>query len=324
MNRNTGLYIRFGTAGKIEKTLVSAKGEIRTEQSTVAKEIISFLDLSMSHFADVAEAIDNLGGEIEFDAPDCFGMVKEDVFVELLSAVRDVIDCMEDEDIFHGTLFRTMMEDAVPPDDGTAMYIYQTKADICQSVSNILRVQFAMDCALQRLCHGAALDMDRNFPEISQVDAVQILSMNNGLKTEYFFRSICNYYCYLFLRFLSGKPRVARCECCGRFFIPKTKKATLYCDRVIKNGKTCKQTAPQLKGKINIEKDEVLQTFERVKQKMYKRFERSCNSLNTLAHGLTMQEYDQWLEKATQAKNRYAIGEITAEQALSEIEVSDG
>ena len=57
---------------------------------------------------------------------------------------------------------------------------------------------------------------------------------------------------------------------------------------------------------------------------MYKRFERSCNSLNTLAHGLTMQEYDQWLEKATQAKNRYAIGEITAEQALFEIEVSDG
>ena len=37
-----------------------------------------------------------------------------------------------------------------------------------------------------------------------------------------------------------------------------------------------------------------------------------------------MQEYDQWLEKATQAKNRYAIGEITAEQALFEIEVSDG
>ena len=23
----------------------------------------------------------------------------------------------------------------------------------------------------------------------------------------------------------------ARCQCCGRFFVPKTKKTTLYCDR---------------------------------------------------------------------------------------------
>ena len=111
------------------------------------------------------------------------------------------------------------------------------------------------------------------------VECIQILDMGERLSEQYYFRSICNYYAYLFLRFLNKKPLVARCHCCGNYFIPKTRKMTLYCDRIFKNGKTCKQIGPTLKHRLNIEKDEVLKTFDKVKQKMYKRYERQNDAV---------------------------------------------
>lgn len=116
---------------------------------------------------------------------------------------------------------------------------------------------------------------------------------------------------------------MARCQCCGDYFIPKTKKVTLYCDRVIKNGKTCKQIAPHLKRRINAENDKVLKAYERTKQKMYKRYERASCSLDPLPHGLSWQEYTNWIDLAGAAKAKYLLGKITTEEALEIIEVKD-
>ena len=323
MERNTGLYITYNDEGQVKKTLVTFKGKTITKDSTVAQEILSFINMSLSPFAEIAKTLDELSEAVEFDDPDLFGMVDVRKFQELIRTVLQVIDKFEEDEIFQGTLLRTMMEDAVPPDDGSAMYIYTTKAEIERRINNILRTQYYIDQALQTFCEGKDLFFVNDFPAINHVETVQILSMDQSLHTEYYFRSLCNYYCYLFLVFMSKDPHVARCQCCGDYFIPKTKKATLYCDRVIKNGKTCKQIAPHLKRKINAENDEVLKVYERTKRKMYKRLERSEVSLNPLPHNLTVNEYYQWLDNATKAKNRYAIGEITSEQALSEIDVVD-
>ena len=50
-----------------------------------------------------------------------------------------------------------------------------------------------------------------------------------------------------------------------------------YCDRVIRDGKTCKQIAPALKHKERAEHDKVISTFDRVKRKLYMRVERNYN-----------------------------------------------
>ncbi len=92
---------------------------------------------------------------------------------------------------------------------------------------------------------------------------------------------------------------------------------------MIKNGKTCKQIAPHLKRRINAENDEVLKTYERTKQKMYKRYERACCSLDPLPRGLSWQEYTKWIDLAGAAKTKYLLGKITAEEALEIIEVKD-
>ena len=323
LKKNTGLYISYNNKGQIRKTIVTAKGEMHTKTSTISDELISFLNMSLAPFAQVIEYLSGISETVEIDDPDHFGEVDVVAFQQLINATIQVIEVFEEEDVFHGTLLRTLMEDAVPPDDGTAMYIYTTKHEMWKRLDAILQTQHYIDLALQKLCENKEFSIAQDFPMLDHVETIQVLSMDQSLRAEYYFRSPCNYYCYLFLVYLSKKPNVARCQCCGDYFIPKTKKVTLYCDRVIKNGKTCKQIAPHLKRRINAMSDEVLKTFERTKQKMYKRYERANDSLEPLAHGLSWQEYTNWIDLAGAAKANYLLGKITTEEALEIIEVKD-
>lgn len=122
------------------------------------------------------------------------------------------------------------------------------------------------------------------------------------------------------IQFLASLPNVALCECCGRYFIPKTRKKTLYCDRVIKAGKTCKELAPALKHKLHAENDDVVQTFDRARQKMYRRYERAKDSLHKLPKGITYDEFYVWLDNATAARDAYLNDKLSAEEALKIID----
>ena len=50
LKRNTGLYISYNNKGQIRKTIVTAKGETYTENSTIAKELLSFLNMKFIRF----------------------------------------------------------------------------------------------------------------------------------------------------------------------------------------------------------------------------------------------------------------------------------
>ena len=56
--------------------------------------------------------------------------------------------------------------------------------------------------------------------------------------------------------------------------MPKTKKMTLYCDRVIKGDKTCKEIAPNLKRKQDKAYDTALAEYDRLYYLYYARMER--------------------------------------------------
>lgn len=53
----------------------------------------------------------------------------------------------------------------------------------------------------------------------------------------------------LALYFRQDKQRIARCDYCWGWFIPKTKKATQYCDRVT-DGFLCKQRGARFKRNL--------------------------------------------------------------------------
>lgn len=130
-----------------------------------------------------------------------------------------------------------------------------------------------------------------------------------------FFDNPESYYEYLIFTFYLRDETACECELCNRLFVPKTKKKTLYCDRVFKDGKTCKQIGPTLKYKAFAENDLVLKTFEKEKNKMYKRMDR-CYSFGETPKSISYNEYADWLNKAINAKNLYLNNELTEDEAL--------
>ncbi len=104
------------------------------------------------------------------------------------------------------------------------------------------------------------------------------------------------------------------CPCYGKLFIPKSNRAEIYCDRVLVDGKTCKQIAPKLMQKFKQRKDPLLEEYERAKNRNYKRVERFEDSDgNSNVMRMTFDEYKTWLENASEAKRLYLQGKISAD-----------
>ena len=183
-----------------------------------------------------------------------------------------------------------MMEDNVPQDDGSAWYVYEAKSKIIDCLEDVMRFQMVLNHILSLLAQGEPI-CSSQFPFLEEMTVSQVVHFDSTITTQYHFRAEADYLKFLLMHFLSEKPRVAFCHCCGRFFIPKTKKKTLYCDRVLRDGKTCKDLAPHLKHKRAAGNETVIREFDRAKQRMYHRYERTDSIKAESDKDLTYSQY---------------------------------
>ena len=117
--------------------------------------------------------------------------------------------------------------------------------------------------------------------------------------------------------------RIARCGHCWHYFIPKTKKETLYCDRVWEDGRTCKQLGPNAQRRIDQQNDNALAIFEVLRKRMTARCERymdSCERMDT-EYALNLDNYLLWCEESSQVRTAYLDGKITAEEFIRRIDM---
>lgn len=125
------------------------------------------------------------------------------------------------------------------------------------------------------------------------------------------------------LYFRQEKQRIARCEYCWEYFIPKTTKATLYCDREW-NGKSCKQLGPNLKRREAPERDATLQIFERLRRRLRARAERYDDLPPEKQQKQTrfgLLDYRDWSADASEARMAYLAKEITTEEFLRRVDI---
>lgn len=320
MQNICGLYVSVNDNGTIKRNLTVKSGEtIKVERTTVNDEIIAFSELNFKYYAELLEHIENMCEDSYVEVTD--GDFEEagidiDAYTEILKTVHKLIGALEESNPLHGTLLRTLLEDQLPPDDGSAMYLINSEAKITDCLSSVMRLQFLINDILYDLRNGTPLDLEQKYNIFKTAEFTQIQTLNKKITVQYRFRSLIDYYIFLMMRFIENQPSVTLCQCCGKYFIPKTKRTTLYCDRIIRDGKTCKQIAPALKHKRDASRDSVIQTFDRTKRKMYKRFERTNDFSNATANTLSLTQYYDWLGKAEQARNEYLAGKISAEEAL--------
>lgn len=322
MAEDFGLYLSSTKDGHIKRDLAGPAGKVSLDDTTIQDELILFSELNFEPYALVVDLVRNCAGSIMVQDEGHYGEVDMKEFQFMVDTVIDLVTTMEKESPLYGTLLRTQIEDRIMADDGTAMYPIRTGQELVTLLTGVMQFQFVVNEVLHDLCEKAPLEPKKykGLWEMSVTEA--LLLKKDGLTTQYHFRSAEDYYHFLLLHFVAGKPNVALCQCCGRYFIPKTKKKTLYCDRVLKDDKTCKEWGPILKHKLAAQRDEVIKAFDQAKRKMYKRYERKEYGINQKPSekDLSYAEYYEWLDRATKARDDYLAGKISSEDAQKVID----
>ena len=124
------------------------------------------------------------------------------------------------------------------------------------------------------------------------------------------------------LYFRQKKKRIARCECCWQYFIPKTSAETHYCDRVI-DGLSCKALGPKLKGKDGAALDEALRIYNVLRHRMEERrnrYEDAPPDQRDRLKPVSDARYQEWISAAVKVRGRYLKGKISASDFLREID----
>ena len=129
------------------------------------------------------------------------------------------------------------------------------------------------------------------------------------------------YQLLLTLYFSQGKQRIVHCECCFGYFIPKTSRPTIYCDRVF-DGKRCKDAGPGLKYLAALDRDEALRIYDMLRHRRaaeYNAYMDQHSGVDAKAERAYMDEYEAWSTAASAAREAYLARKIDAVEFLRRI-----
>lgn len=307
MSRKIGLYI--SVKGKnIYRTVYSIIGETIMPPTTVEEEIISVSELELRDYLKIIDGM--------LDPVYPKRVLSTDAFNDIFETFCSMIEGIEEFNILYGTLIRIEVFRDMPADDHTEEYYRTAKKNIIYGLTELTYVNHIVNNILKDLSKGKEIDMTYTYTMFNNTACTHYFHMGKELSEELYFDSLKGYFAFLIMRFLNSKPRVVQCRCCGKYFIPRTSRKTLYCDRVVRNGRTCKHVGPAQKHLDAAKENAVIEAFDRNKKKMYKRYERTMNLLHETEKGLTLSGYFQWLDKAERAKSGFLNGEISEEEAL--------
>lgn len=126
----------------------------------------------------------------------------------------------------------------------------------------------------------------------------------------------------LSLYFQQSKQRIARCENCWRYFIPRTEAESRYCYDAA-DGRPCKEIGPRNMRRFRADTDGALAAYERLRR----RLEERANRLDLAPPGaedrlipFDRDQYAAWLDLAREAKREYQAGRISAGEFLRRID----
>ena len=143
-----------------------------------------------------------------------------------------------------------------------------------------------------------------------------------GLTKCYIFDSTANYLNYLLLNLIQSNPNICLCQNCGELFVAKTKKKTLYCDRVQPDSnKKCSEIGP----KIRAELQSTLFGFDDYDKAVERNYQRAKRTEEEYVKDIQLRwdDYYTWLEKAQQAKKQWLNEEITDDEFLNVVHELD-
>jgi hypothetical protein len=296
-----GLYVTVSPDGTIKKHLSTRAGKVSFPDRSVAEELILFSEQDYVFLAMYRKGL-------------CCYACEDVTYPKVVKAVAQVSETIKKRNILCGTLIQLEFLD---------QYHYWTP-DKHSRVKRIVETTLHFGMAFD--AWGEANVVLKQLSENSQADiqgytATYFSVTRQGKPATYIFRSEAQYIYFLLQHLLESKVPICKCQFCGGYFVPKTKHKTLYCDRIIRDGKTCKQVAPGLKKRERDAAHLVTSEYERIKNMLFHRRDRMGGNKKSSVIDLTDDELVQWLEAATAAKKRCLAGALTEKEALAIIYV---
>ena len=223
---------------------------------------------------------------------------------------------------------RISLEDTLNiPDDGSAGFLL----NIGMRILNIMKTPYLTRVRMRNImevCFGTTEGFTqrerfekicRLYPTLREhAFAVNWIPDGEGWVREYEIRSLLELYVFYLMASLRSDKRITRCLHCWRYFVPKTKKKTDYCDRVWKDGRTCKELGPNLKRKDGPAEDKYLLAYNRIRNRFYERDYREYAN-ERISKTTSYEHYEDWMEDAAEARTEYLSGEIDGDELLRRI-----
>ena len=218
-------------------------------------------------------------------------------------------------------------------DDGSALFLLRAAEDLLYILEDPIRTQIYLRNIFEMTFDGMERATQRErferlcrvYPDVGKLcDPTSLSNVEPGQRI---FRANSLFGLRLLelaLYFQQDAQRIARCDYCWGWFIPKTKKVTRYCDRVT-DGFPCKQRGSRFKRNLIEEQDGALRVCNQLRDRMYARFLRWQDAAPTERANLIPMDYDQyteWSENARLARMAYLDGKLTAEDFLRKIDMT--
>ena len=161
-------------------------------------------------------------------------------------------------------------------DDGSASFLLRAANQLLQILEEPVRTQVYLRNVLEIACDGMerATQQERfqkligTYPELQPLCDPALLSHTPSKGQLYAVNSLFALLgLELALYFRQDKQRIARCDYCWPYFIPKTRKETHYCDRETA-GFPCKQTGSRLNTNPGAEQAQALTVSKRHRNRL--------------------------------------------------------
>lgn len=335
-----GVYLQTDTGAKIQVILRNGDGiERLLPPATPAEDLVRAVGMD---YSDYRRAIQQLSAQhplftqrLDIPEEDLF-----DLYAQAFTLPEEFLKELDPAAYFI-TVQRllALTQRATIPDDGSAVFLLESGARVLKILQEPIQTQIRLRNIFEvtfddfergtqqeryqalRGIFPAALD---NFFFCRRMEGGDENSPPLGGGMEYTLRSLYDLYLLeLHLYFQQDKQRIARCEHCWGYFVPGSKKETLYCDRKF-GGKTCKQLGPNLKRKVGPEYDSALRVYDRLRARMAQRLSRYELAAEWKRGGLfpmDATQYSAWLDLAHATRIEYLAGKLTSQDFLRRIDV---
>ena len=136
-----------------------------------------------------------------------------------------------------------------------------------------------------------------------------------------FFTSLC-FNCHVIetacfisiLELIKNNTPIYICKNCGNYFIPSSKKNTLYCNNVFENGKTCQEIGAMITYNEKLKKDEINSLYRKTLSA------KKMLANRNLDIPIYLEKYEQWKKEANKFRQDIKLGKKTEEEFKQWIE----